>query len=167
MSITLYPNILSKEQCSLLLQKYDIKNYHGNDMVYFSTPSTGQEYNIKKLKIKDDIVEKICQRLNINHSDVDSCHLVYYPNNSFNSLHADNCIIKDNTITRVKTWTRSVIIFLNEDFEGGELVYPYYGISITPTIGTCVISPADENYLHLVNQVIGERYALVLRITDK
>ncbi len=56
----------------------------------------------------------------------------------------------------------SVVYFLNDDFAGGELVFPGLGLVITPEAGTLVCFPSDHNYVHGVNPVIsGHRYTVV------
>ena len=56
----------------------------------------------------------------------------------------------------------SVILFLNEDFEGGELYFPEFGYQIKPKTGMAIAWPSDENYFHQANSVIsGTRYAVV------
>ncbi len=56
----------------------------------------------------------------------------------------------------------SVVYFLNDDFEGGELVFPALDLSIKPEPGTLVCFPSDHNYIHGVNPVTsGHRYTLV------
>lgn len=56
----------------------------------------------------------------------------------------------------------SVVYFLNDDFAGGELVFPGLELVIKPEAGTLVCFPADHNYIHGVNPVTaGHRYTLV------
>ena len=56
----------------------------------------------------------------------------------------------------------SVVYFLNDDFEGGELVFPALELVVKPQAGTLVCFPADHNYIHGVNPVTaGHRYTLV------
>jgi predicted 2-oxoglutarate/Fe(II)-dependent dioxygenase YbiX len=56
----------------------------------------------------------------------------------------------------------SVVCFLNDDFAGGELVFPDLELSIAPRAGTLVCFPSDHNFIHGVNPVrAGHRYTLV------
>lgn len=56
----------------------------------------------------------------------------------------------------------SVVCFLNDGFEGGELVFPELDLSIEPHAGTLVCFPSDHNFIHGVNPVrAGHRYTLV------
>ena len=47
----------------------------------------------------------------------------------------------------------SVVCFLNDDFEGGELVFPELDLTIKPRAGTAVCFPSDHHFIHGVNPV--------------
>jgi hypothetical protein len=109
------------------------------------------------------------ERLGIPHTTtvLKRAQLLCYPTGAFNNTHADNCIIdpKTGAITKIKNWTHSAVIYLNEDFEGGEIVYPNLNFEFKPKLGYCVIHPAGAEFLHRVNPVTkGDRYCLVLRL---
>jgi len=56
----------------------------------------------------------------------------------------------------------STILFLNDDFEGGQFVFPDLKINIRPEPGLLIAFPSSEFYLHMVEPVIsGNRYAMV------
>jgi hypothetical protein len=77
-----------------------------------------------------------------------------------------------NKTTKRTTWHKhydaeypgieyGVIIYLNDDFEGGELFYPNLNYLYKPKSGDIVIHPATEEYTHEVYPVVsGERYTL-------
>ena len=52
-----------------------------------------------------------------------------------------------------------IAIYLNDDFTGGELIYPDLGLSVTPKAGSMVIH--DAHLKHQVFPVVeGERYSI-------
>ena len=56
----------------------------------------------------------------------------------------------------------STILFLNNDFDGGEFVFPDLRVRIKPEPGLLVAFPSSQFYLHTVEPVIsGTRYAMV------
>jgi predicted 2-oxoglutarate/Fe(II)-dependent dioxygenase YbiX len=56
----------------------------------------------------------------------------------------------------------SVVYFLNDDFRGGELVFPRLKLTLRPKAGTLVCFPSDHNYVHGVRPVkTGRRFTLV------
>ena len=78
-----------------------------------------------------------------------------------------------NKTTKETTWHRhydaesgngteyGVILYLNDNFDGGELVYTNLNYTYTPKAGDMVVHPASEKFTHEVNPIIsGERYTL-------
>jgi predicted 2-oxoglutarate/Fe(II)-dependent dioxygenase YbiX len=56
----------------------------------------------------------------------------------------------------------SIVYFLNDNFAGGELVFPALDLVIKPEAGTLVCFPSDHNFIHGVNPVTsGHRYTIV------
>lgn len=47
----------------------------------------------------------------------------------------------------------SVKIFLNEDYEGGEVVFSNFGFGLKPKAGLLIAHPADHRYLHMIQTV--------------
>jgi len=67
-----------------------------------------------------------------------------------------------------KIWRKSTdrdltfVLYLNDDFEGGELIFPDLHIQVKPKPGLLVAFPSDQNYVHGVNPVkSGERFSIV------
>jgi predicted 2-oxoglutarate/Fe(II)-dependent dioxygenase YbiX len=159
MKIEIYPNVITKEDIDKLMVDINPKD-NAENMKYFV--DTGDDYKCKKKECTDhQLVKRISDQFQYT---TEYASIAYYPTGSHNSLHADNCIIQNNIVTKVRNWTHTGIIFLNNDFEGGNLVYPNQGCVFVPTIGTMVIAPAGEDYIHFVEQVTkGERFTLVFR----
>jgi hypothetical protein len=162
MKIEVIPNVLTAEEVSVLMSEVDPKTT-AKDMTYFS--DVKDKYGVKKVKCSDHrIVHLAIQRLGVTIDKIESVSIVYYPTNTHNAPHADNCIIDNGIVTKVKEWTHTGIIFLNNNFTGGELVYPNQGCVFLPTVGTMVITPAGEDYMHYVSPITsGERFTLVFR----
>lgn len=56
----------------------------------------------------------------------------------------------------------SGVMFLNDDFDGGELVFPYFEKSIEPKAGRLVLFPSSFIYRHVSVPVVeGVKYSLV------
>jgi hypothetical protein len=59
-----------------------------------------------------------------------------------------------------------IVIYLNNDFEGGITFYPQHKFSITPEPGTLAIHPATTDHMHGVTKVEGAiRYTLTSFLT--
>ncbi len=44
--------------------------------------------------------------------------------------------------------------YLNDDYDGGEIVFPDYGLKIKPKPNSLIMFPGNENYLHGVLEVL-------------
>lgn len=56
----------------------------------------------------------------------------------------------------------STVLFLNDDFEGGDLVFPELKIRVRPEPGLLIAFPSTHFYLHGVEPVTkGKRYSIV------
>jgi Rps23 Pro-64 3,4-dihydroxylase Tpa1-like proline 4-hydroxylase len=52
--------------------------------------------------------------------------------------------------------------FLNDDYEGGEIEFTRFGLSIKPKANQAVFFPSNYVYSHSVNSVVsGVRYSIV------
>lgn len=62
----------------------------------------------------------------------------------------------------------SAICYLNDNYEGGELEFPNFGIKIKPQAGMLLLFPSNYAYAHIAHPVIsGLKYALVTWIRDR
>ena len=62
--------------------------------------------------------------------------------------------------------TISAVIYLNDDYEGGELIFPRFNLTIKPKAGDIVVFPSTFIYEHSSEQIIsGNKYAVVV-MTD-
>lgn len=76
--------------------------------------------------------------------------------------------------TQEKIWKKtvdrdlSIVFFLNNDFEGGDFVFPELKVRIRPEPGMMVCFPSNRHYLHGVEPVTrGKRYSIVTWATIK
>jgi predicted 2-oxoglutarate/Fe(II)-dependent dioxygenase YbiX len=78
--------------------------------------------------------------------------------------HSDSDIIDFESKRWKKAQDRdySLLIYLDQDFEGGELIFPNFDFTLHPEAGMLVCFPADFRYLHGAMPVIsGVRHAIV------
>jgi len=62
----------------------------------------------------------------------------------------------------------SPIVYLNDDYTGGELEFVNFGITIKPEKGLLVIFPSNFPYTHIAHPVkTGTKYALVTWLHDR
>jgi len=62
----------------------------------------------------------------------------------------------------------SAVLYLNDDYEGGEIEFPNFGIKIKPEAGMLVLFPSTYPYAHIAHPVTnGTKYAIVTWIKDR
>lgn len=140
-------NFLTKEECSILLneaetsKKWKQQNLEGN---IFVTPS-----NNHKLMI--EIYKKVSKLFDSNFQTQMIRMIHRTDRDSIWSEHSDDA--------GGRNIEYGVIIYLNDNFDGGELVYPNSNISIKPETGMLVYHKGNER--HFVSKVrSGKRYTL-------
>ncbi len=91
--------------------------------------------------------------------------LVYHPGGHYRPHIDAEALFNDNgTLKWVKNVDRdiSMVIYLNDDYDGGEIVFPKQALSVKPRKGMLVAFPSNHHFLHGVNPVVtGTRYAIV------
>lgn len=69
---------------------------------------------------------------------------------------------ENNPDTPERWITSGFVIYLNDDFQGGELIFKNKPIEFKPKRGTIIVFPGTEEYSHGVKDVLGSaRYAIV------
>lgn len=62
----------------------------------------------------------------------------------------------------------SALIYLNSNYEGGEIEFPNFGLRIKPQPGMLILFPSNFAYSHAARPVVnGTKYALVTWIKDR
>ena len=62
----------------------------------------------------------------------------------------------------------SPILYLNDDYEGGEIEFVNFGLKIKPTPGMMVLFPANYAYRHIAHPVkSGTKFAMVTFLHDR
>jgi prolyl 4-hydroxylase len=75
---------------------------------------------------------------------------------------AENFFAGEGRWKRVIDRDLSILLYLNDAFEGGEIAFPNFGLQFKPKAGLLVAFPSDARYVHAARQVTqGIRYALV------
>lgn len=77
--------------------------------------------------------------------------------------HADGQALDGNRITRGNVLRDiTCVVYLNDEYEGGALNFQFFDLAFRPKPGTVMMYPSSWQYLHSVDTVVGERYALVI-----
>ena len=192
-NILIVPNIITDEGIDFILKYVDTQTK--KDLAVFDTELTDKNKRKESSVIKEirdtqyvdinpiledlfllykNVIENVINPFyNIKIHDSEIPQLLCYNVGGHYNSHIDSEALW-KTPTGELIWRKvfdrdlSTIIFLNDNFEGGELVFPELDITIKPKKGTLICFPSGRNYLHQVKPVTsGERYSLVNWLTVK
>jgi hypothetical protein len=122
-------------------------------------------YNDKDFLPLETELKAFCRELNEKVNDFRSVYdlhlrrdegftVIRYQNKAEYHFHHDHAEQNQRAL--------SMVCFLNDDFVGGELEFPYFDLKITPVAGTIVLFPSNFPYGHIAHPVEeGTKYSLV------
>lgn len=162
-NIRFIPNFLTKEEVSYVLSDIEKrpfisfvsqKDHNLNPITYM------EKYNgIKDIYgIVERCKEEISKSYGIQKEKVvvkqHSLAVVRWTEGTYLNLHVDDLgYVTDNHLP--------VVIYLNDDYEGGEIKFETHGLSFKPDAGDFIVFPGNMNYPHEVTKVLsGTRYTL-------
>lgn len=98
-----------------------------------------------------DYVERFNAAQNLYHEPYG---MLKYRGGEHYKAHADGGGNTNRTI--------SAIIYLNDDYDGGELEFTRFGLKIKPLPGMCILFPSNFAYEHIAHPIVnGTKYAIV------
>ena len=96
--------------------------------------------------------------------------VLLYVKGCWYAAHAD----AENFVPQANSWRRdvdrdySMLFYLSDKFEGGNITFNRFGFSYKPEKGDLIIFPSDNRYLHTAEEVTeGHRYAVVAFCSTK
>ena len=150
-------DIISKDECDYLIWLAESKDewleetisfWAGRNLPFLTMLPTRPFASPETMGICVDIVKRIQKFINESFGcDAwpDQIGLVRWPPNSFQMTHKDDV----EGLERVA----GCVVFLNDDYEGGEPFYPYYNKMVKPKAGMVYAHSSDEDHLHGVTQI--------------
>ena len=160
--IKVYPNFLSPIQVSAFLRNF--ANYKFKDTSVVGAGATKENYssnvdqNIRNAKDYNLNINRTFTETDFRISLVQEVSLLKYEKGGFYKPHVDSC--------RAIHRELSIIIFLNNDFQGGYLKFykpngeVYY--EVQPSPGSIVMWPSNFLYPHAADTVLeGTRFCIV------
>lgn len=157
-NIKIINNFLSKEKCDSIIKFLDSKEYvehilqiddKNNPTVKRKSYMGIDEAYIQQTNVKD-IVE--------NTYDIKvtsgSAHIAKWEVGQKLELHVDD-------LGRTSHNHMATILYLNDDYGGGEIEFPTYNLTLKLNTGSLIMFPGNMNYPHLVKPITyGFRYTM-------
>lgn len=129
-------------------------------------------HNIENQEIKSIVqtvyqtVAEIIEKNTGNAVQIETCQLVRWrTGDKLDPPHAD-CEHLDGTLHPYPNRHYSALVYLNDDYEGGQIFFPNQGLEPVTSPGTLVQFEGTKQYLHGVREITsGERYTIVMFFT--
>ena len=123
----------------------------------------------EKSKSVYNLVEKIFKEVVSSKMNIDIKHFVFptlmrYESGGYYHRHTDSEVYNWDKGVWEKKADRdiSLLIYLNNDFQGGDLHFNYFNYTFSPRKGDLVLFPSDHRYMHEAQMVSkGTRYVIV------
>lgn len=121
------------------------------------------DYSMFSTKV--EIIKEKCLELietNYNVKCLESeIHFLHYKNGAEYKPHIDGQYIENNIAKRGADRDITCVVYLNDDYKGGEINFNIFNLEFKPKQGEILIYPTTWEYTHSVSKVIGNRIAIV------
>ena len=113
--------------------------------------------------MKSTVINCVNPAYKVEVKSMEMPQLLKYEIGGHYDTHVDGEVkIGKNEWKKVNGRDISIILYLNDDFGGGELVFPHQHITIKPQAGMLVVFPSNHYFAHSVTPVTkGTRYSIV------
>lgn len=132
------------------------------DSVSFRTPENVEE----SMQMYHTMLEYTHQLFNMKDGDqiyLTNSEIYMHPTGVGLKMHVDDHVLDKKTGEVIGAdYYRGItaVVYLNDDFEGGELWFPDQNILIKPKPGLMVVFPSNKKFPHQVNPITsGRRFA--------
>jgi|TARA_B100000035_G_scaffold313746_1_gene328168 Rps23 Pro-64 3,4-dihydroxylase Tpa1-like proline 4-hydroxylase len=168
--IFLQDNFLSESNCNKLIQ-YQKNNSPNNFDKGFWDSRIVKTYDESIEKLTDYIHSKICvlcsEFFQEEYVYLEFTNLVYWGSGMKLDPHADNYFIHEPETPHYCPYRDySSVLYLNDDYTGGETYFPEHNFSIEPKVGRLAIFTSGSDHIHGVKKVLnGDRYTMATWFT--
>jgi 2OG-Fe(II) oxygenase superfamily len=160
--VNVIEGIVTPEDCRSMIDYYDSLVMEGKFKKLFDNRLVIPNTTLKK---PINLVEQISEAINTRYGTkfyIRDVLLSIYKTSAYIAPHYDyeDPNLKDSL---------GVVLYLNEDFEGGELYFSNHNYTYKPTLGSVITFPCnDPLYEHGVRPVTsGVRYTMPIELTSK
>ena len=152
-SVKIIDHFLTSEECDLLKEKGEslyvrsqVSASEGNGSEISSIRTSSSAFLVQKDSFFDDIRERAAQLINLNKERFESIQLTSYTKGQLYDAHSDAFADYDTDALKEGQRTDTVLVYLNDDYEGGGTFFPYLNKIIKAKKGRAVTwKSLDEN----------------------
>lgn len=180
--IVVIENYLSPEQCAAIVEVAQRSEHEPLTIVDLENTTADQvvrklddgrvtdqvdlatEQHLLDNIIRAAVTETIALEQGAKFEWFEQPQLLRYTQGSFYGTHADS----ENYDFEAEHWRKdldrdiSMLLYLNDEFEGGKIYFANFDFKIRPKAGMLVFFPSDSRYRHAAEEVTaGLRYAIV------
>ena len=174
-NIFYYENFLTTEMLNWLKSEInDDRPWQGIGSGYENVEVDTENSWFKNVKaLKDENMQKVLRK---KLDDIMPTHgligertfqyprsIMRYPTGNMMGEHFDG----DPNFPGINKIKWAGVMYINDDFEGGEIEYPNFNIKLKPKPGMLIVHHGGKDYLHKVNTITsGTRYMMNTFVSD-
>jgi hypothetical protein len=150
-------NVLSEEEHKMII------DYAKSNDSWYSEPWDAK--SIRSDKLSKEIFDTLDKVFTIVYETIKNIYGVEVDPFKKSELHIVKFVTGFSLMPHVDTLSSesnhiASIYYLNEDYTGGEIVFPGHDLKIKPKANSIIIFPGNENYLHEVLKIVDrDRYS--------
>jgi predicted 2-oxoglutarate/Fe(II)-dependent dioxygenase YbiX len=163
-NIVIRENFISKEELDTVLSSLDHTITWGSNSMAGIPDKVTNQLHFEKPEahaILKRAIDRVQQEIELHFGrplEVNSAGIRRWDTGEFQPLHADGEDIEGHP-NEAFIVDYGAVIYLNDDYEGGEIYFPDHNIDFKPKAGTLVFFPSNNMYIHGVRTITkGTRY---------
>jgi predicted 2-oxoglutarate/Fe(II)-dependent dioxygenase YbiX len=169
-NIFLYRNVLTNKECKEYIEYFDSEHAKLKDTnseyiysIRIDEPieENSTSINQDRINLLNDKIKNITENAHQVSVKMITAHCLVWNTGAFGNDHSDDSDIDGLDIGRSQH-KLATILYLNNDYGGGELIFRDHDISLKPEPGSIVSFPGGIKNIHRINDISsGKRYSLV------